>query len=64
MRLRRAEAAATAEYRGRTYYFCLRDHRDAFMRDPERYLAIPEQESDAGAQSDVGLAQEAGADGG
>ena len=40
MHLRRSEAAATMEYHGHTYYFCLRDHRDAFARDPERYLSL------------------------
>ena len=40
MRLRRSEAAATATHRGRTYYFCLTDHRDAFVRDPDRYLGL------------------------
>lgn len=50
MRLRRSEAAATTEYRGRLYYFCLEDHRDAFLRDPDRYL-----------QSSVARATDAGA---
>ena len=39
MRLRRSEAAATHDHRRQTYYFCLVDHRDAFARDPDRYLA-------------------------
>jgi YHS domain-containing protein len=38
MRLGRGEAAASAEYRGTTYYFCLVDHRDAFLADPQRAL--------------------------
>ena len=38
MEMRRGEAAATAVFRGKTYYFCLEDHRDAFNRDPERFL--------------------------
>ena len=55
MRLRRAEVAATFEYRGTTYSFCMTDHRDAFARDPERYLA-PHGAGDAGpgaSDSDV-----------
>lgn len=47
MRLRREEAAATMEHRGRTYYFCLPDHRDAFGRDPDRYLADRRADGDA-----------------
>lgn len=39
MRLRSAEVAATYEFRGAIYSFCMADHRDAFARDPERYLA-------------------------
>ncbi len=38
MKLQRTEAAASMEYKGRIYYFCLRDHMNAFSRDPERYL--------------------------
>jgi YHS domain-containing protein len=38
MRLKRGEAAASVEIRGTTYYFCLADHRDAFLADPPRAL--------------------------
>ena len=38
VRLKRSEAAASAEYRGATYWFCLVDHRDAFLEDPEAAL--------------------------
>ncbi len=38
VRLERSEAAASAEYRGTTYWFCLVDHRDAFLEDPEEAL--------------------------
>jgi YHS domain-containing protein len=38
MKLKRGEAAASAEVRGTTYYFCLVDHRDAFLADPQRAL--------------------------
>jgi YHS domain-containing protein len=31
-------AAATAEYQGKTYYFCAPGCKVAFERDPERYL--------------------------
>lgn len=39
MHLHPSEAAASFEHRGTTYYFCLRDHRDAFAAAPERFLA-------------------------
>lgn len=38
MKLRPGEAAATAEYAGTTYWFCLEDHREAFLEDPEGAL--------------------------
>jgi YHS domain-containing protein len=56
MRLRRSEAAGTAVYRGRTYYFCLPDHRDAFMRDPDRYLGRPSNEAGPERPRDGGAA--------
>jgi YHS domain-containing protein len=31
-------AAATSEYKGKTYYFCAPGCKVAFDRDPERYL--------------------------
>lgn len=38
VRLKRSEAAASAEHGGRTWWFCLADHRDAFLADPEGAL--------------------------
>jgi len=32
------KAAATAEYKGKTYYFCAPGCKKAFLEDPERYL--------------------------
>lgn len=40
VRLRRSQAAASAEYGGRTWWFCLADHREAFLADPERALRV------------------------
>ncbi|MFQ6016395.1 MAG: YHS domain-containing protein [Anaerolineae bacterium] len=37
------EAAATAEYKGKTYYFCATGCKMAFEKDPEKYAA-PEKE--------------------
>jgi P-type Cu+ transporter len=33
------EAAATAEYRGTTYYFCSQTCHDAFVANPSEYAA-------------------------
>jgi len=38
MKIKRGEAAASAEWNGKTYWFCLTDHRDAFLADPQRAL--------------------------
>jgi len=32
------KAAATAEYKGETYYFCAPGCKKAFLDDPEKYL--------------------------
>jgi len=32
------KAAATAEYKGKTYYFCAPGCKKAFLDDPEKYL--------------------------
>jgi Cu+-exporting ATPase len=37
MRIDAGEAVATAEYEGKTYYFCSQICHDAFMADPESY---------------------------
>ena len=31
-------AAATSEYKGKTYYFCARGCKVAFDKDPKKYL--------------------------
>jgi YHS domain-containing protein len=33
-----SKAAATSEYRGKTYYFCAVGCKKAFDRNPEKYL--------------------------
>jgi YHS domain-containing protein len=38
MQVNKAWAAAQAEYRGQTYYFCLDECREKFDRDPQRYV--------------------------
>ena len=37
MRINRADAEATAEYEGRTYYFCIEQCRQKFLSQPEHY---------------------------
>ncbi len=60
MKLRRSEAAATLVHRGRTYYFCLTDHRDAFSRDPDRYLGARSVDEGQDAGSEAGARADAG----
>lgn len=33
-----ATAAAKSEYKGRTYYFCAKDEKEQFDKDPEKFL--------------------------
>ena len=42
----KAKAAATYEYKGTTYYFCGMGCKDAFAKDPEKYLQKTQQKSD------------------
>ncbi len=32
------KAAATSEYKGKTYYFCAAGCKDAFEKEPEKYV--------------------------
>jgi Cu+-exporting ATPase len=38
MKVEPETAAATAEYKGETYYFCAPGCKMAFVKDPEKYL--------------------------
>lgn len=38
MQVDEKEAAATYEYKGKTYYFCAPGCKEDFVRDPEKYL--------------------------
>jgi YHS domain-containing protein len=38
MQVDEENAAATYEYQGQTYYFCAPGCKDAFEKDPEKYL--------------------------
>ena len=39
MTVTKAKAAATFDYKGTTYYFCSKGCKDAFAKEPEKYLA-------------------------
>jgi Cu+-exporting ATPase len=39
MEVEESTAAATSEYKGKTYYFCAAGCKKAFDKDPEKYLA-------------------------
>ena len=45
VRFPRKESAGTFQFQGKTYYFCLTDHKIAFSIDPEKYLRDAGQES-------------------
>jgi YHS domain-containing protein len=38
MEVDESSAAATYEYRGKTYYFCATGCKESFVSDPEKYL--------------------------
>ncbi|MBI2827192.1 MAG: YHS domain-containing protein [Planctomycetia bacterium] len=39
MRINMGDAGGSVEYQGRTYYFCVEQCRDKFLRDPVRYAS-------------------------
>jgi YHS domain-containing protein len=42
----KANARATYEYKGTTYYFCNPGCKDAFAKDPEKYLKAPQAKAE------------------
>jgi len=40
-----AQAAASVEYKGKTYYFCAPGCKRAFEKEPEKYLNKPDHET-------------------
>jgi YHS domain-containing protein len=42
MEVNEQTAAATSEYKGKTYYFCAPGCKTAFDEDPEKYLGADE----------------------
>jgi YHS domain-containing protein len=41
-------AAGKSEYQGQTYYFCSPGCKQAFDRDPEKYVAKPDKRHESG----------------
>lgn len=39
------KAAATSEYKGKTYYFCAKSCKEKFDKEPENYLKKYEEEN-------------------
>jgi Cu+-exporting ATPase len=39
MKVKKSEAAAVSEYKGRKYYFCAEACKEKFDKEPEKYLA-------------------------
>ncbi|MBI2820399.1 MAG: YHS domain-containing protein [Acidobacteria bacterium] len=39
MHVEESKAAATADYHGKTYYFCAAGCKKSFEQNPEKYLA-------------------------
>jgi len=54
-------AAATAEYRGKMYFFCARSCKEKFEQDPQKYIianekvAVVQEDREAGASQDVSV---------
>lgn len=38
MKIKKADAAHTYEFQGKTYYFCMKADYDAFVANPEKYV--------------------------
>lgn len=47
MTVTKAKAAATFDYKGTTYYFCSTGCKDAFAKDPEKYLKAAQEKAAA-----------------
>jgi YHS domain-containing protein len=46
MTVAKAKAAATYDYKGTTYYFCSSGCKDAFAKDPDKYIQKKQQKSE------------------
>jgi len=54
--IKKSEAKASYEYKGKTYYFCCEKSKESFMKDPEKYIA---KMAHAGHDCQAHLSQEA-----
>ena len=43
MKIKKADAKATYEHNGKTYYFCMEGCKEKFMKDPEKYAKKAEE---------------------
>ena len=41
--MKKSEAKVTAEYQGKTYYFCCENAKEKFLKEPEKYLQKKEE---------------------
>ena len=44
MEVEEEKAAATSEYKGKTYYFCANSCKETFEKDPEKYTGAGKEE--------------------
>ncbi|HEX3033599.1 MAG TPA: YHS domain-containing protein [Thermodesulfobacteriota bacterium] len=40
------DAAATSEYKGKIYYFCAKSCKEAFDKNPEKYISKEKEKED------------------
>lgn len=43
MKVKKSDAAATYEYNNKTYYFCMEECKEKFVKNPEKYLMADEE---------------------
>lgn len=43
MKVKKSEAKVTYEYNGKTYYFCMEECKEKFVKNPEMYTKIDEE---------------------
>ncbi len=57
MKINPKSAAAKVEYKGKTYYFCMESDKQAFEKDPEKYITKGGKQGASGAvhQEDQGM---------
>lgn len=48
MIIEKQNAISVLEYKGETYYFCSEDCKEAFQKDPEKYIVKPKKPESSG----------------